>query len=77
VFYTDAWDAYQGVLPSKRHGVIPKDRGKTSDSERFNCTLRQRLSRCVRQSLAFSKSLRNHIGLLWNFIHHDNASLLV
>jgi IS1 family transposase len=77
VFDTDAWAAYQGILPSKRHRVVTKDSGKTSDIERFNCTLRQRVSRFVRRSLAFSKSLRNHIGLLWNFIHHYNVSLPV
>ncbi|WP_428843087.1 IS1 family transposase [Sphaerothrix gracilis] len=77
VIYTDAWEAYQGVLPSKRHRVVSKDSGKTSYIERFNCTLRQRVSRFVRRSLAFSKSLRNHIGLLWNFIHHYNQSLPV
>jgi insertion element IS1 protein InsB len=68
VIYTDEWGAYQAVLPSKRHQVVAKDSGKTSYIERFNNTLRQRLSRFVRRSLAFSKSLRNHIGLLWNFI---------
>lgn len=75
VVYTDDWEAYQGVLPQKRHQVVSKDSGKTSYIERFNNTLRQRVSRFVRRSLAFSKSLRNHIGLLWNFIHHYNASL--
>lgn len=75
VIYTDAWEAYRQVLPSKRHRVVSKSSGKTSYIERFNNTLRQRVSRFVRRSLAFSKSLRNHIGLLWNFIHHYNASL--
>ena len=75
VFYTDAWEAYLGVLPSKRHRVVSKHSGLTSYIERFNCTLRQRVSRFVRRSLAFSKCCFNHIGLLWNFIHHYNASL--
>jgi len=43
--------------------------------ERFNCTLRQRVSRLVRKTLSFSKKLENHIGAIWYFIHHDNASL--
>ena len=75
LIYTDAWEAYQQVLPRHRHRVVSKSSGKTSYIERFNNTLRQRVSRFVRRSLAFSKSLRNHIGLLWNFIHHYNASL--
>ncbi|MDG3493711.1 MULTISPECIES: IS1 family transposase, partial [Pseudanabaena] len=43
--------------------------------ERFNCTLRQRVSRLVRKTLSFSKKLENHIGAIWNFIHHYNTSL--
>ncbi|MBE9108167.1 IS1 family transposase [Nodosilinea sp. LEGE 07298] len=75
VNYTDAWEAYQQVLPYQRDRVVSKSSGKTSYIERFNNTLRQRVSRFVRRSLAFLKSLRNHIGLLWNFIHYYNASL--
>ena len=75
VIYTDAWEAYRGVLPPNRHRVVSKESGKTSYIERFNCTLRQRVSRFVRRNLAFSKRLGNHVGLLWNFIHHYNASL--
>ena len=43
LIYTDAWEADQAVLPSKRHRVVPKESGKTSYIERFNCTLRQRV----------------------------------
>ena len=75
VLYTDGWEAYQAVFPQKRHRVVSKESGKTSYIERFNNTLRQRVSRFVRRSLAFSNSLRNHIGWLWNFIHHYNESL--
>ena len=49
VIYTDAWEAYQAVLPSQRHRVVSKDSSKTSYIERFNCTLRQRVSRFVRR----------------------------
>ncbi|HEY9821092.1 MAG TPA: IS1 family transposase, partial [Candidatus Sericytochromatia bacterium] len=45
--------------------------------ERFNCTLRQRISRLVRKTLSFSKKLDNHLGAIWYFIHHYNASLPV
>ena len=44
VIYTDHWSAYAAVLPSKRHRSVDKDSGCTSYIERFNCTLRQRLS---------------------------------
>lgn len=63
------------VLPSKRHQAVGKETGKTSYIERLNCTLRQRVSRLVRKTLSFSKKLENHIGAIWNFIHHYNASL--
>jgi IS1 family transposase len=49
----------------------------TNYIERFNNTLRQRVSRLVRKTLSFSKSLENHIGAIWYFIHYYNASLLV
>ena len=39
---------------------------------RFNCTLRQRISRLVRKTLSFSKKLENHIGAIWYFVHHYN-----
>ncbi|MCI5167624.1 MAG: IS1 family transposase, partial [Candidatus Electrothrix sp. GM3_4] len=35
----------------------------------------QRISRLVRDTLSFSKKIENHIGAIWNFIHHYNASL--
>jgi IS1 family transposase len=76
VCYTDFWSAYQEVLPSKRHKAVNKSSGKTSYIERFNNTLRQRVSRLVRKTLSFSKKIENHLGALWYFIHHYNASLL-
>jgi insertion element IS1 protein InsB len=54
VIYTDHWSAYDSVLPSKRHYSVDKDSGCTSYIERFNCTLRQRVSRLVRKSLSNS-----------------------
>jgi IS1 family transposase len=75
VSFTDFWQAYESVLPSKRHHAVGKETGKTSYIERFNCTLRQRVSRLVRKTLSFSKSLENHIGAIWLFVHHYNASL--
>lgn len=77
VAYTDFWAAYGAVFPTKRHQAVGKETGKTSYIERFNNTLRQRVSRLVRKTLSFSKSLENHIGAIWYFIHHYNESLLV
>ncbi len=77
VAYTDFWDAYALVFPQKRHKGVGKETGKTSYIERFNCTMRQRVSRLVRKTLSFSKKLENHIGAIWMFVHNYNSSLLV
>ena len=76
-FYTDDWEAYKGVIPPNQHKAVPKQSGKTSIVERFNCTLRQRVSRLVRSSLSFSKKLETHVGAIKYFICHYNLALLV
>ena len=55
--HTDYWEAYQTVIPSKRHEAVGKDSGKTSYIERLNNTFRQRIARLVRKSLSFSKKV--------------------
>jgi insertion element IS1 protein InsB len=75
VIYTDHWEAYKAVLPSNRHHSVGKETGLTSYIERFNNTLRQRVSRLVRKTLSFSKKLDNHIAAIWNFIHHYNEQI--
>ena len=73
--YTDFWEAYDTVIPSKRHEAVGKDSGLTSYIERPNNTLRQRISRLVRKTLSFSKKLENHIGAIWLFIHDYNRQI--
>ena len=75
--YTDFWAAYAKVFPTSRHKAVGKETGLTNYIERFNNTLRQRVSRLVRETLSFSKKVENHIGAIWYFIHHYNSSLLV
>jgi IS1 family transposase len=75
-FYSDDWKAYKGVIPAERHLVCGKESGQTSGVERFNCTLRQRVSRLVRKSLSFSKKLENHIGAIKYFICHYNREVV-
>ena len=75
VSYTDFWSAYDQIFPQSRHIAVNKTSGKTNGIERFNCTLRQRISRLVRKTLSFSKKLENHIGAIWYFIHHYNELL--
>ena len=77
VCYTDFWAAYDEILPESRHRAVGKKSGKTNLIERFNCTLRQRVSRLVRKTLSFSKKLENHIGAIWYFIHHYNELLRI
>src|SRR5262245_35484203 len=47
VFYTDHYAAYVGVIPSAQHRAISRLARMTNHVERFNCTLRQRVSRLV------------------------------
>ena len=75
VIYTDHWEAYKTVLPTKRHHAVGKETGLTNYIERFNNTLRQRVSRLVRQTLSFSKNLDNHMSAIWNFIHYYNEQI--
>ena len=70
-FYSDDWDAYKGVFPAKRH-IFSKQKRDTNHLERLNCTIRQRVSRLVRKTLSFSKTLENHIGALKYFFCHYN-----
>ncbi len=76
VSHTDFGAAYSAVFPVTHHRTHRKKPGQTNPIERFNCTLRQRISRLVRKTLSFSKKRLNHLGAIWNFIHHYNASLI-
>jgi insertion element IS1 protein InsB len=70
MFYTAQYEAYKGVIPAEPHQAITKKSRKTNYIERFNNTLRQRVSRLVRDTLAFSEKLANHIGAIKCFICH-------
>ncbi len=73
-FYTDGYVSYQGVIPVAQHQVVTKASRKTNHVERFNGTLRQRVSRLVRSTLSFSKKLENHIGVIKFFLCHYNLT---
>jgi insertion element IS1 protein InsB len=73
-FHMDQYEAYQGVIPPAQHKAITKKARKTNHVERFNNTLRQRVSRFVRETLSFSKKLANHIGAIEYFICHYNLT---
>ena len=56
-FYTDHYAVYKGIIPPAQHRAISKLARQTNQVERFNGTLRQRVSRLVRSTLSFSKNL--------------------
>jgi IS1 family transposase len=70
--YSDFWEAYQGVLPEGQHEAVGKEEGETCHVERWINTLRQRLSRFVRKTLAFSKSRQMYHCCLKLFIYRYN-----
>src|SRR5713101_6846315 len=73
-FYTDQYVVYEWVISEAQHRAISKLARTTNHIERFNNTLRQRVSRLVRAALSFSKKLANHIGAIKLFICHYNLT---
>ena len=73
--YTDFWESYKAIFPEKQLTQCGKEEGHTNHVERFNNTLRQRVSRLVRQTLSFSKKLTNHVGAIWDLVHDYNKNI--
>ena len=73
-FFTDQYVVYERVIPAAQHRALHKKARKTNHIERFNNTLRQRVSRLVRSALSFSKKRANHIGAIRSFICHYNLT---
>ena len=65
---------YDGVMPAVQHEASSKAARTAKYSERLNHTLRQRVSRWVREALSFAKKLANHIGAIKLCIGHDNLT---
>ncbi|UYZ61601.1 IS1 family transposase [Hymenobacter weizhouensis] len=59
-YFTDEWEAYQGVLPAGAHRPSPKGSGQTSIVEAINCSLRQKCAVLVRKSCSFSRCRTMH-----------------
>lgn len=74
--FSDHWRAYAHVFDIERHRMVDKATGETSHVERWFNTLRQRLARFTRKTLAFSKRDAIHDGLLKMFIYHYNLSCI-
>ena len=73
--YTDFFESYASIFPEKQLTQCGKEEGQTNHIERFNNTLRQRVSRLVRQTLSFSKKLTNHAGAIWDLVHDYNRNI--
>jgi hypothetical protein len=61
-------------MPAAPHRAISQLAGKTNHLEWFHNTLRQRMSRLVRETVSFSKKLANQIGAIKLFIWYDNLT---
>ena len=73
--FSDFWHAYQQVITTGKHSSVGKESGETAHVERWNNTLRQRISRYVRKSLSFSKNDKfHHLVTKW-YIYEYNLSL--
>jgi insertion element IS1 protein InsB len=73
-FHTHQYEPHRSVIPADRHKAITKKAQKTNHIECFNNTLRQRVSRLVRETPSFSKKPINHIGAIEYFICHYNLT---
>lgn len=74
LLYTDAWKAYKKIASPERH-IYSDKKGFANKLEGFNNFMRQRCSRSVRKTTAFSKKLNNHEGSVKNLIKYHNQSL--
>ena len=70
--FADFWKAYQAVIPEEQLTQVGKETGETAHIERWNCTLRQRLGRFVRETFSFSKIMPMHVLCLDLFLHRYN-----
>ena len=75
ICYSDFWEPYTSVVPSKRHRAVGKESGQTAHVERFNNTLRQRCANLVRRTLSFSRDSHLHEVRIRQFIDHYNRQL--
>jgi IS1 family transposase len=67
VSYTDFWSVYGSVFSQKRHRAVGKDTGLTNYIERFNNTMRQKISRLGKKLFHFPKNSPIILGLFGIF----------
>ena len=72
---SDFWLAYEAAFPQRTHRFCGKEEGETNHAERFFGTLRARVSRLVRRSYSFSKSVERHLDAIHLFIATHNLRI--
>jgi len=75
--FSDFWHTYQQVIDSGKHNSVGKESGETAHVERWNNTLRQRISRYVRKTLSFSKTDKFHYLVTKWYIYEYNLLLTI
>ncbi len=74
--FSDYWKSYRMLLGKGNHTQVGKESGETNHIERWNATLRARITRYVRKSLSFSRNLKYHHLVTKLFIVHYNQDCL-
>ena len=72
---SDFWLAYERAFPQRTHRFCGKEEGETNHAERWFGTIRSRLSRLVRRSYSFSKSVERHLDAIHLFVTHYNLGI--
>ena len=72
---SDFWLAYEAAFPQRTHRFCGKEEGETNHAERWFGTARARLSRLVRRTYSFSKSVERHLDAIHLFIATYNLRI--
>ena len=72
---SDYWLAYAAAFPQRTHRFCGKEEGETNHAERFFGTIRARLSRLVRRTYSFSKSVERHLDAIHLFVTTYNLQI--
>ena len=72
---SDFWFAYAAAFPQRTHRFCGKEEGETNHAERWFGTARARLSRLVRRTYSFSKSMERHLDAIHLFVTSYNLCI--
>jgi len=73
-FYTEDWGTYQRILLPQQHTIGKKN---TQKIERKHLTLSTRITRLIRKTIGFSKSIRMHDSVMGLFVNRDECGLQI